>query len=84
MMKYISDPDNRDYLTIVECVLDNNQIIDFIIILSTKIITERHIIDELNSNILISTFKTDYNNDELSIKWLLHYNRYTRSNRINH
>jgi hypothetical protein len=52
------------------------------VILSVKTIIERYIIDELCGNILISTSKTGYNNDKLSMDWLLHYDRCTRLNRI--
>ncbi len=78
----MTDSDNRDYITAVECISASGEMIPPLIIL-----TEVHILhkwceeNDLNGETLIETSESNYSNDDLIMNWLHHFIDHTRNRR---
>jgi DDE superfamily endonuclease len=74
----ITDPDNREYVTVVECISGSGWAIEPMIILSQKMIRERDIVTELTDDTILGCSTSGYVNDELCLRWLHHFDAMTR------
>ena len=78
----MTDPDNRDYITSVECISSADEVIPPLIILA-----EVHILhkwcqeNDLDGKTLIGTSETGYSNDDLAMDWLHHFIHHTKNRR---
>ena len=69
---------NRDYITSVEAVSGDGEIIDpFLIIKGVSYLEKWYTQISLPDNYLIRTSDSGYINDILFIKWIKHFNRCT-------
>jgi|GraSoi_2013_40cm_1033754.scaffolds.fasta_scaffold13737_1 hypothetical protein len=76
---YMSDPENRELITSVECVNAAGQTIDPMIVMAGAIIKEKHVANNLAAGILLATSDSGYTNDRLSIEWIKSFDRQTKA-----
>jgi DDE superfamily endonuclease len=75
------DADNRQYVTVVECVQADGSTIPPMVIVPGKQHLERMFPEGLQNNVLMGVSDTGYNNDDLSLAWLHHYDDHTKNRR---
>jgi hypothetical protein len=75
------DADNRQYVTVVECVQADGSTIPLMVIVPGKQHLERMFPEGLQNNVLLGVSNTGYNNDDLSLAWLHHYDDLTKNRR---
>ncbi|KAF1997489.1 hypothetical protein P154DRAFT_441071, partial [Amniculicola lignicola CBS 123094] len=71
---------NRELVTLVECISAHGVALEPMVIIKAKSIIERWCI-ELPDGYLLATSDSAYNNDELALSWLKHFNKNTHDNR---
>jgi len=74
---YLSIPNNRESISSVECISASGEMIPPMIIMSGKVMLEKHFDNDLNSSTLLGISESGYSNDELGLKWLHHFHRFT-------
>lgn len=78
----LEDPENRDFISSIECVSSDGLVIPNMIILSGKSHLEKLFLhNDLDRNVTVAVSETGYNNDELSLHWLEHFDKNTRKKR---
>lgn len=78
----MTDPENRDYITSVECISSAGEAILPLVILSGVNILHKwcqH--NDLDGDKLIGTSETGYSNGGLAIDWLHHFIHHTKNRR---
>jgi len=65
---YLSDPENRDYITSIECICGDRSTIPPIIILKGAVLLEAYFRNNLDGNTLFATTETGYINDAFRIE----------------
>ena len=75
---YMADPDNRESLTLVECVSGSGFALPPMIIISGIIFLEKYFMNELSDDVLLATSDTGYMNDQLSLDQIHHFDAYTK------
>ncbi len=79
----LTDPDNREYLTSVETISGGRLSIPSMLILSGIVILEKWAQEnDLDGNIPLATSLKGYSNDVLAIRWLVHFERYSRRTQV--
>jgi DDE superfamily endonuclease/Tc5 transposase DNA-binding domain len=76
--QYLADPDNRDYITSIECICADGTALPSCLVLKGAIIQERFIVDQLDESTLLATSETGYSNDMINIEWIAHFDEHTR------
>jgi hypothetical protein len=79
---YIPDVDDRQQVTVVECIQADGTSIPPMVILAGKTHLQKHFPPDLHDDILLAMSPTGYNNDSLCLKWLQHYDQHTRDKRV--
>ena len=79
---YTADPDDRQYITVVECIQAGGSVIPPMIIQQGKNHLERSFPAGLDDTVLCAVSSTGYLNDELALQWLLHYDKFTRNSAL--
>jgi DDE superfamily endonuclease len=74
---YISDPDNRELVTSMECICADGSAIQPMIIIAGCVMKEKHFMNNLDDDVLLAVSETGYTNDMLSYQWLEHFNDQT-------
>ena len=77
---YISDPDMREFLTLLEAINAAGDTAPSILILLGTILLESEFDNDINDNVLFGTnseIGSGYSNDQLAIDWLEHFERVT-------
>jgi cell division septum initiation protein DivIVA len=74
----IADPDNREYITVVECISGSGWAIEPMVILSQKVLRDRDIVAELTDDTILGCSTSGYVNDNLCLRWLHHFDVMTR------
>lgn len=75
---YISDPDNREQVTSMECINAAGGTIHPMLIMPGQIMKEKHFPKGLHDGIRIAVSESGYTNDVLSLEWLKHFDDQTR------
>jgi DDE superfamily endonuclease/Tc5 transposase DNA-binding domain len=75
--QYLSDPNNRDYITSIESISAAGDSHAPMLVLKAASLQERWIVDELNADTAITFSESGYSNDDISLVWLRHFNRVT-------
>ena len=75
---YLSDLDNRESITSVECISAGGEAIPPMVIMQGKIMLEKHFNNSLNNETLIAVSESGYSNDVLGYQWLMHFNKCTK------
>jgi hypothetical protein len=78
---YMPDADNRQHVTVIECVQADGSIIPPMVIIPGKRHLERMFPEGLQDDVLMAVSDTGYNNDDLSLAWLYHYDKHTKNRR---
>jgi Tc5 transposase DNA-binding domain len=73
--QYLFDPDNRDYMTAIECISVGGISILLMFILKAANLQERWIIDSLYDQTALACSATGYSNDEINLEWLRHFDK---------
>ena len=69
-----TDPDNRDYITLVESISSGGEVIPPLLIVSGVHILHKWCQqNDLDGETLIGTSETGYSNDDLAIDWLYNF-----------
>jgi Tc5 transposase DNA-binding domain/DDE superfamily endonuclease len=77
--QYLQDPDNRDYLTLIESISAAGISHAPMVILKSATIIERWVADSLPGNYILANSESGYTNDKLNLQWLYHFERTTRN-----
>ena len=73
---------NRDFISSLECVDGDGSVISNMIILSGKSHLEKFFLqNDLDGKVAMAVSDTGYDNDELSLHWLEHFDKHTRKKR---
>jgi hypothetical protein len=70
---YLTDPDNRELLTIIETISASSKAITLFLILKGEILLEEYFNNNLNTEIVFATSSTRYINNVLSLKYIKHF-----------
>ena len=74
----LEDPGNRDFIMSIECMSGDGSAIPNMIILSRKSHLEKiYLYNNLDGNVAIAISNIGYNNNELSLYWLEHFDKNT-------
>jgi hypothetical protein len=76
---YISDPDNREIVTLLECINGAGEVsCDPMIIMAGIVFKEQHFNNDLADGVLFGISESRYTNDRLSFEWIKHFNLQTK------
>jgi hypothetical protein len=75
---YLADPDNRESITVLECVSAGGNSISPLILMKGEILMEKHVLNRLSDDVIIGATHTDFTNDVRSYQWLQHFDKHTR------
>ena len=74
---FLSDPDNRELLTSVECISAGGWAIEPMVIMAGRVFLEKHFDNDLNDDVLFAISDTGYSNAILGIEWIKHFQKQT-------
>ena len=74
----MTDPDNRSYVTSVECVSAGGFDIPSMIIMQGKHILNKWVYNNLDGKISLAVSDSGYSNDVLAYEWLVHFELHSR------
>jgi hypothetical protein len=74
---YLSDPENREMVSAVECISGSGFAIKSIIIIVGSVLMEKHFNNAIDDEVLFATSESGYSNAYLGMEWLKHFNRQT-------
>lgn len=76
---YMEDPNNCEYIALVECVGGERNVIPNILILNGKQHLEKYFKENnLENNIYLAVSNSAYFNDEIGVQLLEHFDKYIR------
>jgi hypothetical protein len=70
---YLTNPNNRESITVVEIVCADCSTIPPMLTLKGDALLERHFENGLETEILLTTNPTGYSNEDLGMKYLIHF-----------
>jgi hypothetical protein len=70
---YLTDPDNRELLTIIETISASSKVITLFLILKGEILLEEYFNNNLNTEIVFIISLTRYINNILSLKYIKYF-----------
>lgn len=76
------DPDNKEYVSSVECISAGGRDIPSMLILSGKQVLERWAANNLDGDTLFATSDSRYSNDDLAMDWLRHFDIHSRKGQM--
>ena len=76
---YLSDPDQRESLTSIECINGGGGTIPPMLILTGSILLQKHFQNDLEADTLIGINKTGYSNSNMSMEWIRHFNKFSKT-----
>jgi hypothetical protein len=75
---YSKCPNNRELLSAIECINGTGRDIPpFLIVTGTNILAP-WFVNDLHSNIAVTTSETGFNNDWISLQWIKHFEQFSR------
>jgi DDE superfamily endonuclease len=75
---YLADPDNRESITVLECISGGGESIAPFILMKGEILMEKHFMNRLDNNIMIGATLTGFTNDVRTYQWLQHFDKLTK------
>ena len=75
---YSKNSDNRESLTTMKCINVTRLNIPPMLILTRVNILELFVNNDLNDDVLITMFESDYSNDYLALQWLYHFDKHSK------
>ena len=70
---YFKNLNNKELLMSIKCISEENKNISLMLIMIEVQLLMFHFNNNLNNNMLITIFDTDYSNDWISLQWLKHF-----------
>jgi DDE superfamily endonuclease len=77
--RYLTDPDNRDYIISIESIAADGTTHASMLVLKASSLYEKWVVDELNDNTALAYSETGYSNDDINLAWLRHFNKVIRT-----
>ena len=75
---YSKCPNNRELLSVFECINGTGrEIPPFLIVTGTNILAP-WFVNDLDPNVAVTTSETGFNNDWISLQWIKHFERFSR------
>jgi hypothetical protein len=74
---YLSDLDNCEIVSSVECISSSGFALKSMIILARSILMEKHFDNAIDNGVLFGMSESGYSNAYLGIEWLKHFDRQT-------
>jgi hypothetical protein len=78
---YLSDPDNREMASSVECISGAGWAVKSMIILAGTVLMEKHFDNAIDDDVLFAISESGYSNAYLGLEWLKHFDRQTAGRR---
>jgi hypothetical protein len=78
---YLSNLDNREMVSSVECINGGGFALKLMIILAGSILMEKHFDNGIDDGVLFGMSESGYSNTYLGMEWLKHFDRQTASRR---
>jgi hypothetical protein len=78
---YISDPNNRELVTLMECISGTGKVYKPMIVMSGIVFMEQHFDNDLDDDVLFGMSESGYTNDRLSFEWIKHFDKQTRDSK---
>jgi hypothetical protein len=75
---YSADPDNRELITSVETIGYSGRKVPPMIIFAGAYHLQRYFTNDMDKNTLFARSETGFSNDKLGVKYLEHFNRFTK------
>jgi DDE superfamily endonuclease/Tc5 transposase DNA-binding domain len=79
---WLADPDNRESLTVIECIRVRGEAIPCFVIFALKTLQQNLFLDQVPDDYVYATSETGYSNDELNLEWLDHFEKHTKNKRL--
>ena len=74
---YLASSNNRDYITVVEVIQGLGKVLPPMVILAATQFLGRWFNNDIEDNTLFAVSETGYSNDELSLDWVKHFDKYS-------
>jgi hypothetical protein len=78
---YLSDLDNREMVSSVECISGSGWAVKSMIIMAGSVLMEKHFDNAIDDDVLFATSESGYSNAYLGLEWLKHFDKQTASQR---
>lgn len=76
---YVDDPDNRELITIIECISATGYHVPPMIIFKGAYHLRKHFDNDIDDNVLFARSDSGFTNDKLTLSWLKHFDKYTKN-----
>jgi hypothetical protein len=76
---YVDDPANRELVTSTECISASGHHVPPMIIFKGAYHLRKYFKNDIDGRVLWARSDTGFTNDKLTLAWLEHFNRYTKS-----
>ncbi len=80
---YFKNSNNRESLISIKCISEESKNISSMLIITEVQLLMSHFNNDLDDDVLITIFDTDYSNDWISLWWLKHFNRFSQKHQKN-
>jgi len=70
---YLADPNNRESVTVVETICGDSTTIPPMLILKGEVLLKKYFDNDLENGTLLAVSASGYSNDELAMKYLIHF-----------
>jgi len=81
----LTDADNRDYITSIECVgvgTDDYALSTFLIVAGKWILNKWALENELFDHTMFATSESGYSTNDLALTWLCHFDKHTKARQV--
>jgi len=78
---YLASDNNRKFVTVIECVSGNGDVLPPMLILTGSVILESWFDNSLKDKVAITVSETGYSNDDISLAWVKHFEQYSAKRR---
>ena len=75
---YMSDSDNREFCTVIECINGTGKDISPMLILQGVNLLSSHFNNDIDDEVVFTTSDTGYSNDWISLQWIKHFDHYSQ------
>ena len=75
---YMSNSDNREFCTIIECINGTDKDISPMLILQKVNLLFSHFNNDIDDDVIFTTSNTGYSNDWISLQWIKHFDHYSQ------
>ena len=76
---YVNDPDNKELITVVECISAGGYHVLAMVIFKGTYHLRKYFENDMDDDILFARSDTGFTNDKLTLVWLKHFNKFTKN-----